>query len=81
MKDFQEFISKLGSIEKHESIFGNLCMKKGGSFQIERFKFFFKSSMGGEGQLTPKPPSVRTPLVAWYLIVLILLLCSDSNRF
>ena len=54
MKVFQDFISKLHSTEKHENIFGNLCMKKGGSFQKERFSFLLKSSM--RGVLTPEPP-------------------------
>ena len=54
MKVFQDFISKLNSTEKHESNFGNLGMKKGCSFQKERFSFFFKSLM--EGVLTPEPP-------------------------
>ena len=40
--------------------FGNLCMKKGGSFQKDRFSFFSVVN-GGEG-LTPEPPLVRTPL-------------------
>ena len=47
MKVFQDFMSKLDSKEKHESNFDNLCMKKGGSFQKERFLFLLKSSMGG----------------------------------
>ena len=47
MKVFQDFISKLDRTEKHESNFGNLCMKKGGLFQKERFSFLLKSSMGG----------------------------------
>ena len=54
MKIFQDFLSKLDSTEKHESNFGNLCMKKGGSFQKERFSFLLKSSMGGG--VTPKSP-------------------------
>ena len=36
MKVFQDFLSKLDSTEKHESNFGNLCMKKGGSFPPSR---------------------------------------------
>ena len=52
-------ISKLDSTEKRDSNFGNLCMKKGGSFQKERFLLFFKSLMGG---FDPQPPLVRTPL-------------------
>ena len=55
MKVFQDVISKLDSTEKHESNFGNLCMKNGGSFQKERFSFLLKSSMGGGGG----PPCVR----------------------
>ena len=47
MKVFQDFISKFDSTEKHESNFGNLCMKKGGSFQKVKFSFLVKSSMGG----------------------------------
>ena len=42
--------------------FGNLCMKKGGSFQKERFSFF-QSSMGGFDPRNPPPPPVRTPLL------------------
>ena len=42
MKVFQDFISKFDSTEKHESNFGNFCMKKGGSFQKERFSFLLK---------------------------------------
>ena len=60
MKVFQDFISKLDSTEKHESNFGNLCMKKGGSFQKERFSFLLKCSMGGG--LTPETHPVRTRL-------------------
>ena len=43
--------------------FGNLCMKKGGSFQKERFSFF--SVVNGEAfdpRTPPPPPPVRTPL-------------------
>ena len=43
----QDFISKLDRTEKHECNFGNLCMKKGGSFQKVRFSFLLRSSMGG----------------------------------
>ena len=56
MKVFQDFISKLDSIEKHESNFGNLCIKKDGSFQKERFLFLLKFSMTLEA---PPPPCVR----------------------
>ena len=62
MKVFQDFISKLDSTEKHESNFDNLCIKKGGSFQKERFSFLLKSSMGGLLTPEPPPPPVRTPL-------------------
>ena len=57
MKVFQDFISKLDSTEKHDRNFSNLCMKKSGSFQKERFSFLLKSSMGGGGDLTPETPS------------------------
>ena len=60
MKVFQGFISKLDSTEKHESNFGNLCMKKGGSFQKREVFISFKISDGGV--LTPETPPVRTPL-------------------
>ena len=61
-KVFQDFISKLDSTEKHESNFGNLGMKKGGSFQKEGFLFLLKFSMvRGVDPRTPPPP-VRTPL-------------------
>ena len=39
-ESFSRLISKLDSTEKHDSNFGKLCMKKGGSFQKERFLFF-----------------------------------------
>ena len=39
-------IRKMDSTDKHDSNFGNLCMKKGGSFQ-SKFSFFFLSPMGG----------------------------------
>ena len=56
---------KLDSTEKHDSNFGNLSMKKGGSFQNQRFLFLFQLSMGGErgDPRTSLPPCVRTPLV------------------
>ena len=47
MKVFQDFISKLDNTKKHESNFGNLCMKKGDLFQKGRFSFLSKFSMGG----------------------------------
>ena len=50
MKVFQNFISKLDSTEKHESNFGNLCMKKDGLYQKMRF---LKSSMRGYATDTP----------------------------
>ena len=60
MKVFLDFISKLDSTEKHESNFDNLCMKKDGSFQKERFSFLLKSSMGWVlTPETPPPPCVR----------------------
>ena len=31
--------------EKHDSNFGNLCVKNGRSFQKTRFSFLFQSSM------------------------------------
>ena len=60
MKNFQDFMSKLDSTEKHESNFGN-------SFQTERFSFLLKSSMdGGVDPRNSPPPAVRTPLSLWY---------------
>ena len=45
---------KMNSTENHDSNFGNLCIKRGGSFQKEMFSFF------------SIPPPVRTPLVSCY---------------
>ena len=59
MKVFQDFMSKLDSTEKHESNFGNLCMKKGGSFQKREVFISFKIFKGG---VNPRNPPVRTPL-------------------
>ena len=58
-KSFQDCISKLNVTEKHDSSFGRLYMKKGGSLKKKRFSFLFQSSM--EGGWPPKPP-VHTPL-------------------
>ena len=55
MKVFQDVISKLNSTEKQDSNFGNLCVKKGGSLQKERFSFILHSSMG-VGLNPPQPP-------------------------
>ena len=60
MKVFRDCASKLDSTDKHDSNFGNLCMKKSGSFQKERFSFFFNRQWG---VVYPEPPLVRTPLV------------------
>ena len=80
MKVFQDFISKLDSTEKHESNFGNLCTKKGGSFQKERFSFLLKSSMG-EGGFDPRNPSpVRTPLI-YNTVRTITKLCEGHCQF
>ena len=49
-------LSKLDSIEKHDSNFGNLCMKKIESFQKERFSFFLQSSMGRGFYPQTSPP-------------------------
>ena len=54
----RDYISKLDSTEKHDSNFGNLCMKKG--FQ-KMFSFLFQLSMGG--RVDPRNPHVRTPLI------------------
>ena len=50
-------MSKLDSTEKHDSNFGNLCMKKAGSFQKERFFILFFNRQWGGG-VTPEPPRV-----------------------
>ena len=60
MEVFQDFISKLDGTGKRERNIGNLYMRRGGSFQKERFLFLVKSSM--VFFLTPKTPPVRTPL-------------------
>ena len=61
MKVFQDFMSKLDSIEKHDSLidnnFGNLCVKKG-----EKKKVLIFSVVNG-GILIPETPRVRTPLI------------------
>ena len=56
MKVIQDDIRKLDSTEKQDSNFGNLCMKKGGSFQKERFSFILQSLMGGE--FDPRTPTL-----------------------
>ena len=47
MKLFRDCASELDSAAKHDSMFGNHFVKKGGSFQKERFSFLFQSSVGG----------------------------------
>ena len=59
MKVLQDFVTKLDSTERHESNFGNLCMKKGSLFQKERVSLLLNSSMG---RFDPRTPPVRTPL-------------------
>ena len=49
MKISRDYLSKLESTEKLDSNLGNLCVKKGRSFQKERFSFLFQSLMGGKG--------------------------------
>ena len=45
MKVSRDYVSKLDSAEKYDSNFGNVCTKKGGSFQEEIFSFLLQSSM------------------------------------
>ena len=49
--------------------FGNLCVKKGGSFQKERFSFFFSHQWGGGFDPRNPPPPLAyatAPLVLRY---------------
>ena len=60
MKVFEDFISKLDSTEKNESNFGNLSMKKGGSFQKERFSFLINLQWGVDPRNPPPPRAYAT---------------------
>ena len=63
MKVFQGYIIQGSWIAQKnliiDSNFGTLCMKKGGSFQKERFSFFFSRQGGG---VDPRNLPMRTPL-------------------
>ena len=60
MKVFQDHVTQGSWIAQKNMIidnkFGNLCMKKGGSFQKERFSFFSVVNGGGFDPRTPPPP-------------------------
>ena len=57
-ESFSRLISKLDSTEKHDSNFGNLCIKKSGWFQKEEFLFFFHRQWG----VDPSPCAYATDL-------------------
>ena len=59
--------------------FGNLCMKKGGSFQKERFSFF--SVVNGGVLTTPKPPRAYATAGSSLTCSLICRMKSNSNYF
>ena len=52
MRVSQDYTSKLVSTEKHDSNFGNLCVKKGGSFLKKGF-YLFSNRQWGVDSRTP----------------------------